>query len=285
MSAFSTVTMVARTSRRPPRRGGQEPAEPVQPVYARYWLHGKGPARAGNLPVAVHFAPTRVALREPGEAGSLRLTVGCGTEAVSGEVELVTPSGLTVTPDRDLRYELTPGGYAAWDLVVRTAPGIKTGRYFVAARIRQDLLVEDTAMVAVGERRWPDPALPPEEALELMLADAIAAAAEMQLAVLTPELRVAPGGRDELLVSVTSGVASELRGEAQLVSPFGAWQMLSPPVQGFSIAPDTPTVLRFGLAAPATARPGTHWWALVKVMYYGRVRYTEAVPVIIAADY
>jgi alpha-mannosidase len=285
MSAFSTVTMVARTSRRPPRRGGQEPAEPVQPVYARYWLHGKGPAPAGNLPVAVHFAPTRVAVRDPGEAGSLRLTVGCGTEAVSGEVELVTPSGLTVTPDRDLRYELTPGGYAAWDLVVRTAPGIKTGRYFVAARIRQDLLIEDTAMVAVGERRWPDPALPPEEALELMLADALAASAEMQLAVLTPELRVAPGGRDELLVSVTSGAASELRGEAQLVSPFGAWQMLSPPAQGFSIAPDTPTVLRFGLAAPATARPGTRWWALVKVMYYGRVRYTEAVPVIIAADY
>jgi alpha-mannosidase len=285
MSAFSTVTMVARASRRPPRRGGREPAEPVQPVYARYWLHGKGPAPAGNLPVAVHFAPTRVALRDPGQAGSLGLTVACGTEAASGEVELVTPSGLTVTPDRDLRYELTPGGYAAWDLVVRAAPGIRTGRYFVAARIRQDLLVEDTAMVAVGERRWPDPALPPEEALELMLADAGAAAAEMQLAVLTPELRVAPGGRDELLVSVTSGAASELRGEAQLVSPFGTWQMLSPPAQGFSIAPDAPAVLRFGLTAPATARPGTRWWALVKVMYYGRVRYTEAVPVIIAADY
>ena len=154
----------------------------------------------------------------------------------------------------------------------------------MAARIRQGLLIEDAAMVAVGERRWPDPALPPEEALELMLADAGAATAEMQLAVLTPELRVAPGGRDELLVSVTSGAASELRGEAQLVSPFGIWQMLSPPTQGFSIAPDMPTVLRFSLTAPATARPGTCWWALVKVMYYGRVRYTEAVPVIIAAD-
>jgi alpha-mannosidase len=285
MSAFSTVTLVARTSRRPPRGGGQEPAEPVQPVYARYWLHGKGPAPAGNLPVAVHFSPTRVALRDPGDAAELRLTVGCGAEAASGEVELVVPGGLTVTPDRDLHYMLTPGGYAAWDLVVRTAPGARTGRYFVAARVRQDLLVEDAAMIAVGERRWPDPALPPEEALELMLTDTGATAAEMQLAVLTPELRVAPGGRDELLVSVTSGAASELRGEAQVVSPFGTWQMLSPPTQGFSIAPDTPTVLRFGLTAPATARPGARWWALVKVMYYGRVRYTEAVPVIIAADY
>jgi len=283
ISAFSTVTLVVRTSRRrTPARGGHEPAEPVQPVYARYWLHGKGPAPAGNLPVAAHFSPTRVALRDPGGAAELRLTVGCGTEAASGEVEIVTPGGLTVAPDRDLRYELAPGGYADWDLAVRAAPGTGTGRYFVAARIRHDLLIEDVAMVAVGERRWPDPALPPEEALELMLADAAAAAAEVELAVLTPQLRVAPGGRDELLVSVTSAAASELRGEAQVVSPFGTWLMLSPATQGFSIAPGAPTVLRFGVTAPATVRPGTRWWALVKVMYYGRVRYTEAIPVVIA---
>jgi alpha-mannosidase len=281
ISAFGTVTLVVRTGGRVPARGEPEPPEPVQPVYARYWLHGKGPAPAGNLPVAVHFSPTRVALGAPGDTAELRLTVGCGAEAASGAVEIVTPSGLTVTPDRDLRYELAPGGYAAWDLVVRAAPGTGTGRYFVAARIQHDLLIEDAAMVAVGERRWPDPALPPEEALELMLADSGAAAAEVDLAILTPELRVVPGGSDELLVSVTSRAASELRGEAQVVSPFGTWPMLSPPAQGFSTAPGTPTVLRFGLTAPAAARPGTRWWALVKVMYYGRVRYTEAVPVIV----
>src|SRR6185437_4310705 len=38
------------------------PPEPVQPVYARYWLHGKGPAPAGNMPVAVHVSPARVAI-------------------------------------------------------------------------------------------------------------------------------------------------------------------------------------------------------------------------------
>ncbi len=36
--------------------------EPAQPVYTRYWMHGKGPAPAGNLPVAVHLSPGRVAL-------------------------------------------------------------------------------------------------------------------------------------------------------------------------------------------------------------------------------
>ena len=292
MPAFGTVTIVVRTGRRAPAPGGPAlapggltPAEPVQPVYARYWLHGKGPAPAGNLPVAVHFSPTRVALADPGDAAQLRLTVGCGAEAASGTVELVTPGELTVTGEQDLRYELAPRGYAAWDLVVRPVPGTGTGRYFVAARIRDESghVIEDAAMVAVGERRWPDPTLPPEEALELMLADYGAAAAEVELAVLTPELRVPPGGREELLVSVTSRVASELRGEAQLVSPFGTWPMLSPPAQGFSVAPQTPVVLRFGVTVPPTARPGAQWWALVKVMYYGRVRYTQAVPVIVAA--
>jgi hypothetical protein len=154
----------------------------------------------------------------------------------------------------------------------------------VAARIRDDLghLVEDTAMVAVGERRWPDPDLPPEEELELMQADYSAGAAEVDLAVLTPGLRLAPGDSGEMLVRVTSGVASELHGEAQLVSPFGTWEMLGPWTQGFSISPGESTVLRFAVSVPVSARHA-QWWALVKVMYYGRVRYTEAIGVAIEA--
>jgi hypothetical protein len=26
---------------------------------------------------------------------------------------------------------------------------------------------------------------------------------------------------------------------------------------------------------PASARPGSHWWALAKVMYFGRIAYSE----------
>ena len=280
MPAFGTITAVLRP--RSPGPAGTAGTDLVQPVYTRYWLHGKGPAPVGNLPVAVHFSPVRVALAEPGEAAALTLTVGCGAEPVSGVVELVTPAEVTVTAEADLRYQLPPGGYAAWDLAVRVPPGTAAGRYFVAARIRDALghLVEDTAMVAVGERHWSDPDLTPEETLELMLADYSASAAEVDLAVLTPELRLAPGGQGELLVRVTSGLASELHGEAQLVSPFGTWEMLGPPAQGFSIAPGTSTVLRFAASVPVTARHA-QWWALVKVMYYGRVRYTEAIPVII----
>ena len=285
MPAFDTVTLVLRTGSRGPGDAGLAVIEPVQPVYARYWLHGKGPAPAGNLPVAVHFTPTRVALAEPGEAGLLTLTVGCGPEPASGTVELVLPDGITVTTEPDLRYDLAPGGYAAWDLTVRAAPATGPGRYFAAARIRDEHghVIEDTAMVAVGERRWPDPALPPEEALEVMQADFIAAAAEMELAVLTPELRLTPGSRDEVRISVSTQLASEAHGEAQLVSPFGIWDLVSPPTQGFSVTAREPAVLRFGVTVPATARPGTRSWALAKVMYFGRVRYSQAVPINIVA--
>ena len=281
MPAFGTATLVARISARPPV---YQASEVVEPVYARYWLHGKGPAPAGNLPVSVHFSPTRVALPGPGESGSVMLTVGCGPEPASGTVELAVPDGITVETGGDLRYNLAPGGYAAWDLTVR-APGTVTGRYFAAARIRDGHghHIEDAVMIAVGERRWPDPELPPEEALELMLADSLAAAAEFDLAVLTPKVLVAPGGRDEVTVSMTSRLASEVHGEAQLVSPFGTWSILAPPAQGFSAMPQTPVELRFEVAAPATARPGARWWALVKVMYFGRVRYSEAIPVAIDA--
>ncbi|HTQ94444.1 MAG TPA: NEW3 domain-containing protein, partial [Streptosporangiaceae bacterium] len=286
LPAFGTTTAVLRAGSHGP--AGLTGTDPVQPVYARYWLHGKGPAPAGNLPVAVHFSPVRVALpipgpipgADPGEVAALTLTVGCGAEPASGTVELAAPAGVTVSPGRDLRYDLAPGGFAAWDLSVRVPPGTAAGRYFVAARIRDGLgqLIEDAAMVAVGERHWPDPGLPPEEALELMQADYAAGVAEADVAVLTPDLRLTPGSRGELQVRVTSGLASELRGEAQLVSPFGSWDMLGPRTQGFSVAPGASTVLRFAVDVPVTARPA-RWWALVKVMYYGRVRYTEAINV------
>jgi alpha-mannosidase len=292
MPAFGTVTLVLRTGTlvlrtgsRAPGDGGLAAVEPVQPVYARYWLHGKGPAPAGNLPVAVHFSPTRVALAEPGEAGLLTLTVGCGPEPASGTVELVLPDGITVTTEPDLRYQLTPGGYTAWDLTVRAAPETGPGRYFAAARIRDEHghVIEDTAMVAVGERRWPDPALPPHEALEVMQADFMATAAEMELAALTPELRLTPGSRDEVRISVTTRLASEVHGEARLVSPFGTWALFSSPAQGLNVTAREPAVLRFEVTVPATARPGTRAWALVKVMYFGRVRYSQAIPISVVA--
>jgi len=32
---------------------------------------------------------------------------------------------------------------------------------------------------------------------------------------------------------------------------------------------------------PGTARPGEQWWAIVKVMYFGRLQYSEPVEITI----
>src|SRR5262249_2560714 len=81
----------ARAAGGPPGGPGGPP-DPPQRVFSRYWLHGKGPAPAGNLPVAVHLSPGRVALAPapepvpadsapgvvPTDSAPLRLTVACG---------------------------------------------------------------------------------------------------------------------------------------------------------------------------------------------------------------
>ncbi|HEY1622695.1 MAG TPA: glycoside hydrolase family 38 C-terminal domain-containing protein [Streptosporangiaceae bacterium] len=291
LPAFGTVTLVLRAARAGLPQAGPEPAGPdpasmevVQPVYARYWLHGKGPAPAGNLPDAVHLSPARIALNEETRAESARLTVACGPAGATGAVVLLVPAELEVHLDGGPpRYELGAGQYAEWELTVRARPGVRAGRYFVGARITDAAgqHIEETVMVAVGEKRWPARDLDPEDAVERMLADYAAAAAEVDLVMETADVELRPGERGELIVTVTSHLASELRGEAQLVSPFGTWEVLGPSTQAVVVAPSDSTRLRFQVSVPPTARPGSHWWALVKLMYYGRVWYTQSVPIIV----
>jgi len=266
-------------------------------VYTRYWLHNKGPAPAGNVPVAVHVTPTRIALdgdREAGEAGRLRLTVACGPEPAAGEVELLVPDGLLAEVDGapaagtragggqtsvPLSYQLDGGGYGAWDVAVSPAPGAAGGRYFVAARIRDGLgqELEDAALVTVGQPGGPDASLSPEELFFRLQSDVQALAAEADLEVLTPELRLAPGSRGELTVRVASHLRSPLRGEVQLVSPSGTWRATEPWTQAVDVAPGGEAAVSFGVTIPATAEPGWESWLLVKLMYFGRVRYSQSV--------
>ena len=181
------------------------PPEPVQPVYARYWLHGKGPAPAGNVPVAVHFAPTRITLNGETPQGRATLTVACGPEPASGTVELVVPDELTAEIDGApaggsadggaLPYDLPANGFASWDVAARAAAGTTGGRYFVTARITDRLgqVLEDTALVTVGEAGGPDASLEPEELFFRLQSDVMALAGEADLELLTPELRLTAG--------------------------------------------------------------------------------------------
>jgi alpha-mannosidase len=277
------------------------PPEPVQPLYARYWLHGKGPAPAGNVPVAAHFTPTRITLNGDAPDGRTTLTVACGPEPASGTLDLVAGGELIAETDGapvggsavggsadggSLRYDLPANGFASWDITVRAADGTADGRYFVAARIGDALgqVLEDTLLVTVGEAGPPDDSLEPEELFFRMQSDVQALAGEAAIEVLTPRLTLAPGESGELTVKVDSRLGSQLRGEVQLISPIGTWQSTRPWTQAVEVAPGGETTVSFTVTVPATAEPGWESWLLVKLMYFGRVRYSPAISLTVASS-
>jgi hypothetical protein len=74
-----------------------------------------------------------------------------------------------------------------------------------------------------------------------------------------------------------------VRGEAQLLSPFGTWGDaeddldISPWIRGFTLPAGGTETLDFTVSAPAGARPDGQWWALARVAAFGQVTYTAAV--------
>jgi hypothetical protein len=275
----------------------QGPLEPAQPVYARYWLHGKGPAPAGNLPVAVHLSPPGQAVL-PSETGQLVLTVACGPEPARGTVEIDAGPGLDVEPGGPLSYDLPGLGHARWELAVRRRPGPAggepapggaqpagdsrpvPGHQFVTARIADHAgqVIEDAALITADPPGPPDGGTP----------DGIAAAwergaraitAEADLDIAPRQLELAPGDAGAVEVTLASHAASDLRGEVQLISPAGSWEFVPEWTAGFAVAAGKSVTLSFPVTAPADARPGQRWWVMAKVMYFGRVRYSEAAEV------
>ncbi len=104
--SLSGAPQVSRAARDPgpppPDPGPATTLEPAQPVFARYWLHGKGPAPAGNLPVAVHLSPGRIALPEPAEEAEEAAEPARGqvaTTRTQSRLEEQAPrGGLRLTP-------------------------------------------------------------------------------------------------------------------------------------------------------------------------------------------
>jgi alpha-mannosidase len=271
---------------------GQELPEAAQPVYARYWLHGKGPAPAGNMPVAVHLSPACLGV-SPQEAGQLRLTVACGPDAAAGEVCLSVPPGLDVQPPGPLRYDLPGRGHASWELTVRQLPGAAEGHHFVAAQLSDHLgqLIEDAVLVvtaaagtapALTAAAGGATGLPQAELVAEYEAGLRALSAEADVTVSGPELTLTPGQSGDIEIVVDNHAASAIRGEVQLISPAGSWACVPDWAGGFEAAAGKTAVLHFPVTVPAAARRGQRWWVLAKVMYFGRTRYSEPVEVTIA---
>lgn len=214
----------------------------------------------------------------------MRGTVACGPEPARGEVALDIPPGLLVgsadgTPGGPFRYELAGGDYAGWDLCAQVLPGTPPGRYYLAAQIRDDLgqILEDAALVTVGEPPPPPLDLPLADLIPLLEAGQQASAAEVGVSLGPSVVRLGAGRPCECRVVVANRTAAPIRGECQLISPLGTWPVLKPWTRGFAAGPGEATTLRYPLHRPVGARPGSHWWALAKVMYFGRVVYSESV--------
>jgi alpha-mannosidase len=120
-------------------------AEPVQPVFTRYWLHNAGPAPIGNLPVSVHITAS-----QPDD--TLTITVSCSGQEAVGVVELDIPDSMSICTDTNLSYKLAPGQHADFTVPFRTAD-CAPGRYILAARIRDEAgqVLEDTVEIRIGD--------------------------------------------------------------------------------------------------------------------------------------
>jgi hypothetical protein len=143
-------------------------------------------------------------------------------------------------------------------------------------------MLEDAALITVGEPPGPAAGQPRTELLSALEADGQARAAEIIVDLLPAVLDLSPGDRATLTVRLANRTASPIRGESQLMSPFGSWPETRPWIRGFAAAPGETVDLDYAVTLPADARPGSHWWALAKVMYFGRVRYTDCAQIQVA---
>jgi alpha-mannosidase len=273
------ATVVAQPAAAPtgPATDAQRPlgrsAETAQPVYARYWLHNRGPAPAGFLPVSVVVDPG-VHRALPGATVSGTVTVAShATDAVfESALRVDVPAGWGADPgSRPLRLE--PRGHTRFPLTVSVPPDAAPGLHFVRVSLPvAGNLVEDVVTLVV-----------PGGAVELgrQVNGTVSATARplgLDLTTVTASVELAPGERAVLTVRLVSGIADAVDGEAMLVSPWGTWDLIGPYTQGFRVPAGGSADVDFQVAAPIDAEPG-HWWAMVKLMWFGRVQYSAAVPV------
>jgi alpha-mannosidase len=279
--------------------------EAAQPTFSDYWLHNKGAAPMGYQAVTVQIKPSIL-----GGDGPFDLPIVVASErtegAVAGSVTLVVPPGWAATPAERI-YRLAPGAHLAFEASVRPAPGAAHGRYFVAARIADEAGQVHEDVVTIDLRRGGDGTGARHDteersgalgwAVERALATAGVEAepgaasdagalhdpgGELDVELLGGEIAVAPGEAATLRLAIRSLAASEIRGEAQVLSPLETWSTITPWTQGFAVQAGGATSLDFSVAPPRDVAPGTYW-ALVKVMYFGRLLYTESVAVRILA--
>ena len=194
-------------------------AEAAQPLYARYWLHNRGPAPLGGLPAVAHLHPQHVAV-EPNSQAQLRLTAGQRLQ----RHRAARQGAAAVSARLDRRPRRAPVHAAAG-----RAPGDRCGRVTAPAAVQPGLypvraelaltghhvsmppswrqVVEDVCVVSVSA--------PPGDSLLRLVAD-------------PQPVDVKAGERARLTVTVATDAHADIAVEAHLISPWGTWEWMGP---------------------------------------------------------
>jgi len=233
-------------------------AEPVQPVFTRYWLHNCGPAPMGNLPVSVSLRPDDEPRNDDGTS-RLRLRaqiVSDGTHTdYTANLLVQAPDGWIATPG-SRRLTIPAGGHLTVPITIAIPDTATPGWYAVAAGIDhrgQDL--QDVLIVPIGQA-------PPEPLLH--------ARSEPR------QLTLAPGTRGRIHVQVTHTLRTPLHGHIQLITPHCIWPLTNSPIRSFTMPPGSTTRVEFPITVPATTPPG-EFWAQPKICAYGHITYSEPI--------
>lgn len=242
--------------------------EAAQPLYARYWLHNRGPAPMGGLPAVANLHPHRVRAEAGGDiVFRLSAASACTDSVLSGMVELVCPEGWAADP-AELPCKLGIGEHLERDVAVTIPAGAPQGRYPVRAQLRVAdaadgelpaawrQVVEDVAVVTVGT----------DDGVPVYLADGPAG------------IELQAGQATRLTVTIGSRAAADLALEAHVISPWGTWEWIGPAAQGADLPAGGVVELHFEVAPPAWQEAG-RWWALIRIGCAGHLIYSPAVEV------
>jgi len=240
-------------------------AEAAQPLYARYWLHNRGPAPLGGLPAVAHLHPEALTAN-PGETVRLRLTVAsdCSDATIAGAVRMRYPLGWDLGRD-EIGFTLGARGHREDEITVTVPRDAAPGHYPVRAELvlsgdvppawRQP--VEDICVISVGTG----------------LSDDL-----VRLVTEPSDVIVTRGGRGRIAVTVGSDARADLALEAHLISPWGTWEWMGPAASGAELPAGGEVEVGFDITPPPWATPGT-WWALIRIGCAGRLLYSPAVAV------
>jgi alpha-mannosidase len=241
-------------------------AENCQPLYARYWLHNRGPAPLGGLPAVAHLHPHRLTAAA-GEELTVRLTAASDScdAPLAGTVTLVCPHGWSASA-AELPFTLRPGEHLEADVALKMPAHADPGLYPVRAQLQvtgADLppawrqVVEDVCLISVDGA---------DDGGLVYLVDGPA------------DVEVAAGDSARLAVTVGSDACADLSLEAHVISPWGTWEWIGPATLGAVLPGRGAVELGFDVSPPAWVEPG-QWWALVRVGCAGRLVYSPAVKV------